>query len=193
VSEFYGYKHWTLEEPPRCFYVGKGVKSRAMQRRSRNHKWHAVVKRYGLRVEICAGPMTNEQACAWEVETIEKMGTFTTEHSHDSSDVGCNFTHGGDGSSGCVPTAETRAKMRESHRGNATGRVNKGKSKSEAHKEAIRKALTSNPKVSAALVGNKRTLGRKTTPEENEKRAATMRLIHARRRAEKLLESKSNE
>jgi hypothetical protein len=25
-NRFYGYKHWTLEEIPRCFYVGKGIK-----------------------------------------------------------------------------------------------------------------------------------------------------------------------
>lgn len=173
MSDFYGYKHWTTEEVPRCFNVGKGVKARATQKRSRNHKWHAIVKRYGLRVEICTDPLTNEQACAWEVETIEKMGTFTTEHSHDSTDIGCNFTHGGDGSSGCTPTEKTRAKMRESHRGNTTGRVNKGKPKPEAHKEAIRKALTGNPKVSAALMGNKRTLGRKIPQEEIERRNAT--------------------
>jgi len=192
LSDFYGYKHWTLEEVPRCFNVGKGIKRRASQSRSRNHKWHAIVKRYGLRVEICTDSMTNEQACAWEVETIEKMGTFSTEHSHDSIDIGCNFTRGGDGSSGCTPTDETRAKMSKSRLGNKHGNANKGKPKSAEHKEAIRKALTDNPKVSAALMGNKRTLGRKTTPEENEKRAATMRLIHARRRAQKLLESESS-
>lgn len=38
MSEFYGYKHWTLEEFPRCFYVGKGIASRAYSKRSRNHK-----------------------------------------------------------------------------------------------------------------------------------------------------------
>lgn len=192
MSDFYGYKHWTTEEIPRCFNVGKGVKARAMQKRSRNHKWHAIVKRYGLRVEICTDSMTNEQACAWEVETIVKMGTFTTEHSHDSTDIGCNFTHGGEGSSGCTPTDETRAKMSASHLGKTNGGINLGKPKSDEHKEKIRKALIGNPKVSAALMGNKRTLGRKTTPEENEKRAAAMRLIHARRRAQKLLESESN-
>lgn len=192
MSDFYGYKHWTLEEVPRCFNVGKGVKARATQTRSRNHKWHAIVKRYGLRVEVCCGPMSDEEVRAWEIETVKAMNTFSTDHSHDSDDIGCNFTHGGDGSSGCIPTEETRTKMRESHLGKSHTGINLRKPKSEAHKEAIRKALTGNPKVSAALMGNKRTLGRKTTPEENEKRAATMRLIHARRRAQKLLENEGN-
>jgi hypothetical protein len=58
----YGYKHWTLEERPRCFYVGKGVTGRAESNRSRNHKWHAIVKRFGIRVEICIGPVADDGA-----------------------------------------------------------------------------------------------------------------------------------
>jgi hypothetical protein len=94
----FGYKHWTLENPSRCFNVGKGVVGRAESHGSRNHKWRAVVKRLGLRVEICVGPMTNEEACAWEVKHILKENTFSTNHSHDDPvDIGCNFTKGGDG------------------------------------------------------------------------------------------------
>jgi hypothetical protein len=64
---FYGYKHWTLEEVPRCFYVGKGIKDRAHSK-DRGKKWHAIVERLGLRVEECAGPMTNRRACTWEIQ-----------------------------------------------------------------------------------------------------------------------------
>lgn len=100
MMRFYGYKHWTLEETSRCFNVGKGLKGRADSDR-RNHKWHAIVKRYGLRVEICYGPVTNEEACTWEIDNILKEGTFTINHSHDDPiDIGCNFTKGGEGVSG---------------------------------------------------------------------------------------------
>ena len=110
--KFYGYKHWTLEDPPRCFNVGKGVKSRPISKRSRNHKWHAIVERLGLRVEVCIGPVTNEEACAWEVKNIASMGTFSTCHDHDnSSDIGCNFTRGGDGSIDRNVTLMTREKL----------------------------------------------------------------------------------
>jgi hypothetical protein len=96
ISRFYGYKHWTLEDVPRCFNVGKGVKGRANSKR-RNHKWHSVVERFGLRVEVCFGPVTNEEACAWEIEWVARENTFSTNHSHDDpSDIGCNFTLGGD-------------------------------------------------------------------------------------------------
>jgi hypothetical protein len=75
-KRFFGYKHWTLEDSPRCFYVGKGISARPRKRSSRNHKWHAIVKRFGLRVEVCIGSVTNDEACAWEVDNIASMGTF---------------------------------------------------------------------------------------------------------------------
>lgn len=115
MKRFYGYKHWTLEDPPRCFNVGKGLKNRPFQalHHTRNHKWHAIVKRYGLRVEVCVGPIEHFDACAWEIENIALMGTFSTNHSHDdSSDIGCNFTKGGEGRFGYTPTSEERHKIR---------------------------------------------------------------------------------
>lgn len=110
---FYGYKHWTLEDPPRCFNVGKGLFRRAFSKNNRNHKWHAIVKRFGLRVEECVAFFSNEDACAWEIENIELMGTFTTNHSHDSDDVGCNLTRGGEGTLGrhLRVSEETRRKI----------------------------------------------------------------------------------
>jgi len=110
---FYGYKHWTLEEVPRCFYVGRGVDKRPHNTRDRNHKWKSVVKRFQMRVEVCVGPITVENANTWEIKNIEFEGTFTTNHSHvDDLDIGCNFTRGGDGSCGTIITEETREKMR---------------------------------------------------------------------------------
>lgn len=71
---FYGYKHWTLEDVPRCFYVGKGLNKRPYSDR-RSKKWHAIATRYGLRVEIVCGPMTNAEVCDWEI-----CGKIETEH-----------------------------------------------------------------------------------------------------------------
>jgi hypothetical protein len=108
-QRFYGYKHWTLEEHPRCFNVGKGLQGRPYQKRGRNHKWHAIVKRYGLRVEVCVGPLEHFDACAWEIEQIAAMGTFSTNHSHDNlNDIGCNFTRGGEGGFGRVRSDQER-------------------------------------------------------------------------------------
>lgn len=194
MTQFYGYKHWTLEETSRCFYVGKGIAGRERSKRSRNHKWHAIVKRYGIRIEMCKGPVTNEEACAWEIEQIEFESTFSINHSHDdSSDINCNFTRGGEGSIGCVPNDETRQKMSHSHVGNTSGHACAGKSKSEAHKQAISNALKGNPKVSAALKGNKRTLGLKMSTETLQKRSKTQKLNNQRRKFLHLLVRGHNE
>jgi len=109
-TEFYGYKHWTLEEMPRCFYVGKGQASRPGEGGCmRNHKWRGISKRYGLRIEVCIGPISHEDALTWEVEWVAKENTFSTNHSHDDpSDIGCNFTKGGHGAVGFKHTEETR-------------------------------------------------------------------------------------
>lgn len=96
---------------PRCFYVGQGVKTRPSSKKGRNHKWRAVVKRFGLRIEVCVGPVTHKEACEWEIAQIEQEKTFSVNHSHDdSNDVGCNFTHGGEGSAGRICSDEERAK-----------------------------------------------------------------------------------
>ncbi len=96
-SRFYGYKHWTLEEVPRCFYVGKGLKRRPFDGGRRNHKWRSVVERFGLRIEVCLGPVTNFEACCWEIEQISKEQTYSTNHSHnDAQNIGCNFSFGGE-------------------------------------------------------------------------------------------------
>ncbi len=118
MGTFFGYKHWTLEDPPRCFNVGKGVQSRANSTWSRNHKWHAIVKRFGLRVEVCIGPVTNDEACAWEMENVALMGTFSRCHLHDvTDDIGCNFTMGGEGLAGWKHSNETIEKMKKAHAG----------------------------------------------------------------------------
>ena len=186
--------HWTLEEVPRCFYVGKGVLSRAYSRRSRNHKWHAIINRYGLRVEIYVGPVTNEEACKWEIKQIARWGTFSDNHSHaDPIAIGCNFTRGGDGSTGCSPSLETRLKMSESHVGNDGGRTSlTGRPKSEAHKQAIRSALRGNARVSAALKGNQRTKGRKIPEDEIVRRVETRRQNSIRTRLLQLLLSRTS-
>src|SRR4051812_11589362 len=108
-QRFYGYKHWTLEDLPRCFNVGKGLINRPSQIISRNHKWRAISKRFGLRVEVCVGPIEHFDACFWEIDNIKVMGTYSTNHSHDDpNDIGCNFTFGGEGGSGRIPSDEER-------------------------------------------------------------------------------------
>jgi hypothetical protein len=118
LKPYFGYKHMTLEDPPRCFNVGKGKGNRAYSHHNRNHKWHAIVKRLGLHVKVCVGFTDSECACAWEIENVAKENTFSTNHSHDDPiDIGCNFTRGGDGKPGFHVSLQTRQKQRESKLG----------------------------------------------------------------------------
>ena len=131
----FGYKHWTLEDPPRCFNVGKGLKGRAQSRRNRNHKWHAISKRYGLLVEVCVEFSTNKEACAWEIDTIANDDLYTTNHSHDDhDDIRCNFTRGGEGITGWKHRDASRQQMSIKRRGISLGPM------SEAHKHALSEA-----------------------------------------------------
>jgi len=125
-NRFYGYKHWTLEEVQRCFYVGKGQKDRPFHRKSRNHKWKAIAKRLGCRVEVCIGPILHEKVLLWETFNIIEENTYTNNfHYNDDFDIGCNFSYGGIGPIGWTVTEETRKKMSIA----ATG-----KKQSEEHK-----------------------------------------------------------
>ncbi len=130
LERFYGYKHWTIENIPRCFNVGKGIKGRSSQVKNRNHKWHAIVKRFGLHVEVCIGPVSNEKACIWEIETISEMKTFSTNHSHDDmNNIGCNFTLGGEGTPGRVKSIAERTHHSIMMKGKSS--PNKGKTMSD--------------------------------------------------------------
>lgn len=164
LARFYGYKHWTLEESPRCFYVGKGLKPRPFHRKKneRGRKWHAVVEQYGLRVEVCVGPVTNEEACVWEIEQIAIENTFSVNHHHHSGDVGCNFTRGGDGTVGLkrpdvsarqrLPrTDEYRKKMSEAMRGKSIG---KGRKRTTVYKTRSDKGGHQRPRTKRLVTDN---------------------------------------
>ena len=113
---FFGYKHWTLEDVPRCFYVGKGLRKRPYSDR-RSDKWHAIVQRFGLRVEICVGPVTDVEACDWEIRNIVLERTFSNDFRHDVDDIGCNFTAGGDGVRDRNVSADARKRIGDAQRG----------------------------------------------------------------------------
>lgn len=104
--KFFGYKHWTCEVVPRCFYVGKGLRNRPHSYASRNRKWHNVVRRYGLNVEVCVEFLTNDEASSWEIEQIVNEHTFCTK-----DNLGCNLTKGGEGTSGWKHPDYVRKKL----------------------------------------------------------------------------------
>ena len=96
-NEYFGYKHFTKEKVPRCFYVGKGKIKRPYQLKGRNKKHLNVVAKYGCNVVVCIGPASNNEICEWEKQEIEREQTY---HYSDISGIGCNFTLGGEGTPG---------------------------------------------------------------------------------------------
>src|SRR3990167_5212209 len=125
----YVYKHWTLEEMPRCFYVGKGQDKRAWDVR-RSKKWRNISAKHGIRVEIFQRFELHSEALTCEVSTIIHESTY---HFDNPLGIGCNFTRGGDGSVGMKHTDEAKRKVSESQL---------GRKKSDSEREKLRLANT---------------------------------------------------
>jgi hypothetical protein len=109
----YVYRDWTLEDTPRCFYVGKGDNER-VRRRDRNDYWKRVAAKHGHRREIILSTKDPEFASYQEVEWIAMMRTF---HYDNEDNWGCNFTRGGEGNYGGRVSLETKIKIGNSRRG----------------------------------------------------------------------------
>ena len=84
------------------YYAGKGLASR-FKRRQRNLKHTNVATKYGFNRFLILTTPDESIAHAKECELIADCQTFHTE-----SELGCNFTRGGEGVSGRAVTATTR-------------------------------------------------------------------------------------
>jgi len=106
-SCFYVYVDWTTEDVPRPFYVGKGKLSRVNYRIRNKHHTNIVAK-YGLNR---VSQEVNDEQTAFKEERllIAKLHTYVYDIEYNG--LGCNYTKGGEGSSGHVPGIETRQKM----------------------------------------------------------------------------------
>jgi hypothetical protein len=98
ASKVYCYVDSTSDGSP--FYVGKGNVHRVLLVRARNIKHLHVANKHGIkRTVVESVPLANdEDVLRREVELIRDLQTF-----HTDSELGCNFTRGGDGVIGRVP------------------------------------------------------------------------------------------
>jgi hypothetical protein len=178
-QKFYVYEHWRPDRGE-CFYVGKGNGMRAHDMRVRN-KYHKRVQQklsgLGLIVEvrIIADNLSEKDAFSREIERIAFW-------KNDGADL-CNYTSGGEGSSGIKFTEErrkqiseilrarppiseeTRQKLSRAAMGNQRG---KGKKKPRHVVEAlaaIHRGTKRSPETRARISAAKKGIGHPQKPE----------------------------
>lgn len=93
---FFNYVDWTLENPPRAFYVGKG-KLKRTQQRERNVYWKNIAAKHGWRREVVLATKDESFAFNEERRRIAELGTF---EDGTPGRWGANLTEGGEGVSG---------------------------------------------------------------------------------------------
>jgi len=131
---FYTYEH-TRNDTGAVFYVGKGRGKRAGSTHGRNQYWKRIVdKAGGFGVRMIAEGVDEELAHFIEIERIDQCKRIGIRLA--------NITNGGEGASGCIPSQETRQKMRMAHIGKPSPMRGKksshaGKPKSDEHKRKI--------------------------------------------------------
>ena len=107
-QNFYVYVH-RRKTDNKVFYVGKGNERRGWQVSGRNKLWHAIANKHGVVCEIVKDNLDEDLSFDLERELISFYGRFDLR-------TGClaNFTDGGEGKSGNVPSVESIAKQKES-------------------------------------------------------------------------------
>ena len=90
------------------FYVGKGIERR-VKLKKRNRKHSNVAEKYGFNRFVDFETDVEAEAHAKEVEWIAEHKTF--HYDYPDSSFSCNFTRGGEGSSGRKASKETRDKQ----------------------------------------------------------------------------------
>lgn len=122
MNTYYVYEH-RKADTGEVFYIGKGKKYRAYEKGAkRNPYWNNIVNKHGRTVNFIAEGIDEELALLIEVEAIDtakKRGV-----------VLCNITDGGEGSWGFKHTEAHKQHMSD---------IQKGKQKTEEHKQNMRK------------------------------------------------------
>ncbi len=75
MKVFFTYVDWTLEAPPRVFYVGKGNENR-IKTRERNRDWKVISKELGWRREVVFVSLNEDAAYEAEKWLVQHHNTF---------------------------------------------------------------------------------------------------------------------
>ena len=110
---YFVYADWTIEDVPRPFYVGKGSLERT-QKLKRNNFHRKIMIHFGIDRRCVLATQDEMFAFETEMRLIEEHQTLFGR-----TEIGANFTVGGDGPSGRIVSLETRRKLSESKKGKA--------------------------------------------------------------------------
>lgn len=150
---YYIYLHHRLDTGE-VFYVGKGTRTnnkqygRAYSRHTRSKLWTSVAAKAGYSVAIIADFFDEADAFCLERQLISQHG-----RRHLVAGPLVNMTDGGEGMSGHVPSAQTKAKRRSSMIGRILSQITRDR-------------------ISASLRGEKHPLFGKTRSAETRRRQA---------------------
>lgn len=155
-NDYYVYEHIRLDNNT-CFYVGKGHGKRAYTKK-RNPHHDRIVEKHGMRVEIIANNLTEDEAYKLERETIKR---YVFEDGYgidiegyrkdDGSPCLTNSTFGGDGSYGMVHSRE----WCEQHSNDMKGDKNPMYGINNYERYSIEEAKAIKDKLSKAFSGSK--------------------------------------
>jgi len=156
---FYVYEDYTLEDSPRCFYVGKGTFQRVMNFsfKHRNSMHSCIALKYGICRRIVLIIENENEAYEFEIKRIYELKTFVQ-----ASDYvwGANFTCGGAGIIGRKHDFETRARISNSLKGHRSWNLGRKLSKETRRKLSEihlgrKKSEETKLKMSLASLGKK--------------------------------------
>jgi hypothetical protein len=155
-NRFYVYAFFRKDGTP--YYIGKGEGRRINRPTGRRFKLPPKDQR-----KILVGGLTEAEAFEYEIALISLLG-------RKDQGTGClrNFTDGGDGASGCSPSAETRAKLSA-----AVSAALKGRTFSAEHRANLSAAKSNQSPETRARIGAA-SKGRKPSPETRAKISAAV-------------------
>jgi hypothetical protein len=103
MNNFYVYAHSAKNNNDRIFYIGKGKGNRLNSKHGRNQYWKRIVAKYGYEAYKLEENLTEEQAFIAEKQYIVLLKGLGYSL--------VNMTDGGEGTSGWIPSEETRRKL----------------------------------------------------------------------------------
>lgn len=171
MKQFYTYLHCKPNGDP--FYVGKGKGNRAMEFAGRNAHHRNVVEKYGRdKIDVFIFPRTSEQD-AFDTE-IRWISQFNREGLNLA-----NKTDGGEGSSGCIPSLETRAKISFGGKGIKHPKTPAHVANHAASLRGKKHTAEHKAKISESSKRCKPNLGKKASLETRAKISAASKIMNA--------------